>query len=313
MLKKQKKVLVLGADGFIGSHLTEALVQKGFSIRVFDLFKDGKSKNLEHLKEKIEFFSGNFLNQADISQAIEGCMYVFHFISLTTPASSMNDPLIDIDGNIKGSVNLLQRCVEAKVKRVIFASSGGSIYGNQDEASFSENDPVFPISPYAISKLAIERYLEYFRIEYGLDYLSLRYANPYGPGQNIVGSQGIVPIFLNLIKQDNPLSIFGDGDNVRDYIYIDDLADATVAIFNKETSQRVFNIGSNKGVSINELVTLMKKVTVKNIITKMVPSRGIDVRRIVLNTKKIEKEIGIISKVSLEEGIAKTWRWIQQL
>lgn len=309
MLKK--RILILGADGFIGSNMAKSLQKDGkYKIFAFDLFKDGISKNIKSFDENLIMVQGNFLNRDDIKKALKGIDYVFHFISLTTPGSSMNDPLIDVDTNIKGTIVLLEECVQAKIKRIIFASSGGSIYGNNSEHYLKEDAGVNPISPYAISKLAIERYLEYYKIHRGLDYLILRYANPYGIGQNVVGSQGIIPIFLNLIKNEKPISIFGDGENVRDYIYIDDAIEITKEIFDKEVKYEVYNLGSGVGMSINEVVKVMQKVTGKEICIDRRPERGVDVRRIVLNIERISREINKKNNTSIEDGIRKTWDWI---
>jgi len=312
-MKNKTKVLILGADGFIGSNLVKSLQKdKKYKIFAFDLFKDGASKNIKKFDENLVMIQGNFLNRGDIKNAVKGVDYVFHFISLTTPGSSMNDPLIDINTNIVGTVNLLEECVKAKVKRIIFPSSGGAIYGNQRKEVYNEEDNTDPISPYAISKLAIEKYLQYYKSHRGLDYLILRYSNPYGPGQNVVGSQGIISIFLNLIKNNKPITIFGDGENIRDYIYIDDLINITRKVFDKKNKYQLYNIGSGNGASINEIVKIIRKVSKSKITIEKQPNRDIDVRKIVLDTKRISDEINYVQKISLEKGIQKTWEWLEK-
>jgi len=313
-MKDRKNILILGADGFLGSNLAKSLAKDGkCKIRAFDLFKDGTNRNLVGLEKKLEIFPGNFLNRADLKKALKGMDYVFHYISLTTPGSSMNDPLIDIDTNIRGTIVLLEECAKAKIKRIIFPSSGGAIYGNQEKEKLSETDPQNPISPYAISKLAIEKYLEYFRLNRGLDYLILRYSNPYGPGQNVVGSQGIIPIFLNLVKQGKTITIFGDGKNMRDYIFIGDAIEATKKItFKPKTRYRIYNIGKGEGTTISEVVDAIRKATGKKINIKKTPARSVDVRRVVLDTRRINKERAYSSKISLENGIEKTWEWVRK-
>lgn len=310
---KKSNVLVLGADGFIGSNLIRSLLsEEKYFIRAFDLFKDGQSRNLDDLRDKIEIFPGNFLNHEDIRKAVEHMDYVFHFVSLTTPGSSMNDPLIDIDTNVKGTIVLLDECAKANVKKIIYSSTGGAIYGDQGLDRYCEDDNTNPVSPYAISKLTTEKYLEYFRINKGLDYLILRYANPYGPGQNIVGSQGIIPIFLNLIRQQKPIAIYGDGESVRDYIYIDDLIEFTKLLFPKKTKHHIYNIGSGKGENINEIVSLIQQVSGLKASIDFKPQRPIDVRRIVLDVSRSTEETQYKSKTSLEEGIRGTWEWLMQ-
>lgn len=207
-MKKREKILILGADGFLGSNLIKALIKQGdYSLRAFDIFKNGESRNLEGVRGKIEIFPGNFLNREDLKKSLAGIDYVFHFVSTTTPGSSMHEPLVEIETNIRGTVEFLEACSRTKIKKIIFASSGGAIYGNSEKKYFSENDETNPISPYAISKLAIEKYFEYFRLVRGLDYLILRYSNPFGPGQNVVGNQGIIPIFMNLANVGREISI----------------------------------------------------------------------------------------------------------
>lgn len=312
-MKTRKKILILGADGFLGSNLAKSLLaDKEYEIRAFDLFKDGISRNLVGLEKKLDILPGNFLNRSDIKKALEEIDIVFHYISLTTPGSSMKDPLIDVETNIKGTIALLEECVKAKVKKVVFSSSGGAIYGNQEKEKLSENDPQNPISPYAISKLAIEKYLEYYRINRGLDYLILRYSNPYGPGQNVVGSQGIIPIFLNLAKQKKPITIFGDGKNVRDYIFIDDAIENTKKLaFKQNAKYKIYNIGKGEGATIDEVVEAIQRATGKKLKIKKMSARSVDVRKIVLDTSRAEKEIKYLRGVNLDDGIKRTWEWIK--
>jgi UDP-glucose 4-epimerase len=305
------KILILGADGFIGSNLVKSLQDDNkYRIFAFDLFKDGISKNIPSFDDDLVMVQGNFLNINDLRNALKGIDYVFHFISLTTPGSSMNDPLIDVNTNLAGTINLLEECVKAKIKRVIFPSSGGAVYGDQKAKICNEESATDPVSPYAITKLTIEKYLYYYKIHHGLDYLILRYANPYGPGQNVVGSQGIISISLNNISNNRPVVIFGDGENVRDYIYIDDLIEMTKLLFIKNTKHKIYNIGSGEGKTINELMSVIKKIVEKDIVTDKRPDRLVDVRRIILDTRRVSSEISYVPQTSLESGIKKTWDWL---
>lgn len=310
----KKKLLILGADGFIGSNLAKSLhKERKYKIFAFDLFKDGISRNLDCFDDDFIMIQGNFLNREDLKKALKGIDYVFHFISLTTPGSSMNEPLIEIDTNIKGTISLLELCVKEKIKRIIFASSGGAIYGDQNKNIYNENDNTEPISPYAISKLTIEKYLRYFKKHSGLDYLILRYSNPYGPGQNIIGSQGIIPIFLNLIKQKKPITIFGDGKNLRDYIYIDDLVNITKMIFYRKVRYPIYNVGSGEKYTINGIVRIIEKVTGNKIEIKKLQERDVDVKRISLNIERVKKETAYAKFIPLEEGIKRTWKWLANM
>jgi UDP-glucose 4-epimerase len=310
-MSKGNKVLILGADGFIGSHIASSLVDEGYFVRAFDLFRDGTSRNLGPFSDSLEMFSGDFLNRTDLKRSLQDIDSVFHFVSLTTPGSSMNDPLIDIETNLKGSVIFFDECVQAGVKKVVFASSGGGIYGNQGKEKYSEEDRAEPVSPYAISKLAIERYLHYYRTHCGLDSVILRYSNPYGPSQNVVGTQGLIPIFMNRMKNGSAIEIFGDGGNVRDYIYIDDLVAATKMIFGSDNRDVVYNVGSGEGTDINQVVSIIEKVTGMEAKKNYLPKRDIDVRSVVLDIGRMRSEFGDIRLQSLESGIRKTWDWIR--
>ncbi|MBT3864703.1 NAD-dependent epimerase/dehydratase family protein [Candidatus Peregrinibacteria bacterium] len=305
------RCLVLGADGFLGSHLVDGLLSKGFEVRAFARFSEGKSKNLEHLRDKIEFVAGDFLNQDDIDKATKDIDIVFHFVSFTTPASSINDPLIDIDTNIRGTVQLLEKCAKNGVKQLVFPSSGGTVYGNISKDMFSEDDLTMPVSPYGISKLTIERYLEYFKINFGLNYLALRYSNPYGTRQNLAGGQGIIPIFLNRIKTGEPITIFGDGENVRDYIYVGDCVDLTMQILSKEDRAfNLYNVGSGVPISINDLVRVIQKVTGKEFSIERLPDRSCYLKKVVLDNTRLLQEVGSRGLVGLEEGIELMWKSI---
>ena len=227
------RCLVLGADGFMGSHLTEALTAKGHFVRAFDHFYNNQAKNLPTGLNNVELFPGDFLNLQNLEDALSAVEYVFHFISTTNQASSAADPLVDLNSNVKTSVELFQLCANKKIKRIIFSSSGGTIYGRSSKADISELDRIEPVSPYAIGKATIENYLGYFEQTANLDSLVFRISNAYGERQNLVGSQGVIPIFLNQIKHQKPLSIIGDGEMVRDYIYVKDVAKIIATIFDK--------------------------------------------------------------------------------
>jgi UDP-glucose 4-epimerase len=308
---KKQKVIIIGADGFIGSRLAKRLALSGVSVLAFDKFRNGISKNFLEFSDNLIMVPGNFLISDDLRKSLKGVDYVFHFVSLTTPGSSMNDPLVDIEKNIIGSVVLFDECVRAGVKRIIFASSGGSIYGNQGKDRYSENDPTEPISPYAISKLCIEKFLSYYRVHHGLDSLILRFSNPYGPFQNYLGGQGLIPIFLNRIKKGEPIEIFGDGKFVRDYIYIDDLIQMTQQIYDRAIAYSIYNIGSGIGKSVNEIIQVLESVTCIQAKKVFKTSRDIDVKSVVLDTNRIKSELGEFEMCSLEAGVLESWNWIQ--
>ena len=307
-----KKCIVFGGSGFIGSHLAEGLVRKGYNVTVFDNFKSG-TMNLENIINEIEIIQGDFFNESEVNNALKDVDYVFHYISTTTPATAIKDPIYEIESNIIGSVKLFQNSIENNVKKIIYPSSGGTIYGNKTINLSRESDPINPVNPYAISKLTIEKYLYYFNYLYGLDYTILRYSNPYGERQNPFGKQGVIPIFLNKIKYGEKPVIYGDGSMIRDYIYIKDLIDATLAVFEKETSEKIFNVGSGMGTSLNELIDIISEVTGKKIIPTYVEDCSTYVPKIILDISKIQNEVGWEQSTQLRAGIEKTWEWLKSV
>jgi len=306
------RCLILGGNGFLGSHIAGRLCQKGYDVRVFDNFRAGMA-NLEPIRHKIEVVEGDFLNDQDVGKALKDVEYVFHYISTTVPATAKKDPVYDIASNVIGSVKLFQRAIDLKIKRIIFPSSGGTVYGEPLNLPIRESDPLNPAEPYAIAKAAIERYLQYFHSTCGLDYTILRYSNPYGEGQNPHGQQGVIPIFLNKIRRGERPVVYGDGSMIRDYVYIGDAVDATIAIFEKGTKEMLFNVGSGEGVSINQLIDTMSVITGKKIKPEYVKSDGSYVQRIVLDISKARDEAGWKPVTGLQDGMNKTWDWISNL
>lgn len=303
------KCLVLGANGFIGSHLVDSLVGQGHRVRAFDRF--GEREVRFEPNERIEKVDGNYLNRADLQAAVKGMDYVFHLISTTTPITAENDPIIDITTNITTSVELFQDCVEAKIKRVIFLSTGGAIYGDYNVSEpLSEDTVPLPISPYGIGKLTIEHYLRYFKVKFGLDSITLRISNPYGERQPIGRKQGVIPIFLEKIYAGEPITILGDGSMVRDYIYVKDVADMVAGIFQKKHSRQVYNLGSGKGESVAELVTAMRGLTGKKVRKDSQPVPPTFVHHVVLDTRALQDDFGITPQTSLAVGLKKTWDYI---
>lgn len=307
------RCLVVGGNGFIGSHLSERLLREGYEVAVLDRFKSGVN-NLKEIRGQIEIFRGSYLDQELLRTAMKGMDYVFHYASSTTPATSIADPDYEIESNLLGSVRLLQIARDEGVKKVIFPSSGGTIYGEPKRLPVREEDCALPSNPYAISKWAVERYLHHFHELYGLDYLILRYSNPYGERQSPYGKQGVIPIFLNRIKHNQRPVIYGDGSMVRDYIYINDIIDATSILFESVIKDKVFNVGSGIGVSLNEIIKTMYSILGEEIrpIYEINSSRTY-VTSIVLDIAKIETKTGWKPSTSIEEGIRKTWIWIKRL
>ncbi|HMI09807.1 MAG TPA: NAD-dependent epimerase/dehydratase family protein [Candidatus Saccharimonadales bacterium] len=303
--------LVLGANGFIGSHLVDSLAKKGYNVRAFDRFSSGNV--IFNQYDNIEMFPGNYLNTDDLKNALKDIDYVFHFISTTTPASAENDPIIDIDTNIRMSVELFRMCVELGVKRVIFASTGGAIYGNSNgDEPHKEEDTPFPVSPYAIGKLTIEHYLRYFRVKHKLDSVTFRISNPYGERQPFHRKQGVIPIFLENIYRELPINVMGDGSMVRDYIYVKDLTDMITDVFEKPLMNHTYNLGSGEGKSVNDIVDAIEQVLHKKALIKHSETPSTFLPKVILDTSRFVSEFSETPVTSLHEGVAATYNYIKQ-
>lgn len=306
-----KTCIIFGGNGFVGSHLADGLVQRGYDVKIFGSFQHG-TENLSKCIDNVELIKGDYLNRQDIHAALNDVDVLFHFISATNPVTSIQDPALDIETNVIGSIRLFQAALENDVEKIVYSSSGGTIYGQTDGKPVHEEDPKNPINPYAISKLTIEHYLEYYRNSNGIKYTVLRYSNPFGERQNPLGTQGVIPVFLNKILHDERPVIFGDGTAVRDYIYIRDAIDATLAVFESKTDESVFNIGSGYGISINQLVNIMSEVTGKDVNPVYIENTKTNISTVTLDISRISKATGWAPQVSIKEGIIKTWNWLKQ-
>lgn len=307
---KPSTCLVLGGRGFIGSHLISALLSHGFRVRCFD------RPHVEALGSDLldapgfELIEGDLANEAEVAEAIEGCDVCYHLVSTTLPKSSNADPVYDIESNVVATVKLLKHAVKSGVSKVIFTSSGGTVYGNPVSIPIQESHPTNPVSSYGISKLAIEKYLGFFKHLYSLDYTVLRIANPFGEGQRTYASQGAVAVFLGKILRGDAIEIWGDGSVVRDYIYISDVVDALLLAIEQTSDQHVFNIGSGRGHSLNELIGAIEKVTGRTADCRYLPSRTFDIPSNVLCNTLANQYLGWSPKVEFEDGLEKFAKWL---
>jgi UDP-glucose 4-epimerase len=310
------KHVVLGADGFIGRHLVKKLAAvEDDEIVAFSRFPSLKLSDDHPFTQhkNVRIVAGDFLNQADVSSCLEKADYVFHLVSSTTPATSNSDPFIDVETNVRSSVELFSLCVDHKVKKVIFLSSGGAVYGDIRDEKISEEMLPQPVSPYGIGKLTIEHYLRYFKRTHGLNYMVYRVANPYGPGQNVHGKQGVIPIFMHKALKNEPITVFGQGDMVRDYIYIDDVVDMIAKTYQLNNHFNEYNLGSSRGIAINELVDLIEECTGKKIKVDHIDTPLTYIKRCVLDTSRFASEFTLQPKTILQEGFARTWDYVKEL
>lgn len=305
------KCVVLGGGGFIGSHVVDALLEQGHRVRVFER-QNVNIRNIAHVLGRIELMHGDFLNEDDLCRAVAGMDVVVHLISTTLPKSSNDDAAYDIETNVIGTLRLLNLIKQTGIRKIIFASSGGTVYGVPQYQPIAETHPTAPICSHGIAKLAIEKYLHLYHHLYGLDYTVLRFANPYGGRQDPMTGQGAVTAFLWQMLKGEPLSIWGDGTVARDYFYISDLVLAVLAAIEKDTPLKIYNIGSGVPHTLNELLSIIQTVTGRTPIVRYSPARKLDVPFNSLDISRARKELLWQPQVPLEEGLARTWDWLQQ-
>ncbi len=306
-----KRCVVLGGRGFIGSHLVDALLNRGYLVRCFDR-PHIQPLNESHLEHKnFELCEGDLVSEADVASALEGCHACFHLVSTTLPKSSNADPVFDVESNVLGTVRLLAQAVQSGLKRIIFVSSGGTVYGVPKQIPILETHATDPTCSYGITKLSIEKYLHLFHVLHGLDYTVLRLANPFGEGQRVHASQGAVAVFLGKILRGEPVEIWGDGSVVRDYIYIRDVVDALLAALERTTDERIFNIGSGRGHSLNELIDSIENVTGRVVDRRYLPGRAFDVPVNVLSIARAKELLDWSPKVTFESGLKRFADWLR--
>lgn len=305
------KCLVLGGGGFIGSNLCAALLEAGHQVRVFEYPHVQGQCATRDIMSHVEWIEGDFTNHADVDAAIKGCNVAFHLISTTVPKTSNDNPAYDIESNLVSTIGLLESARRHKLSKIIFPSSGGTVYGIPQRTPISELHPTNPICSYGIVKLTIENYLHMFHTIYGLDYCVLRLANPYGEGQRLIASQGAVAVFLHRALNNEMIEIWGDGTVVRDYIHISDVVTAMLSALACSGTERVFNIGSGTGLSLNELLGEIEKVTGRHVRRVYQRGRQFDVPVNFLDIERARKHLSWQPRVPFEEGLLRTMEWMR--
>ncbi|HEU5222602.1 MAG TPA: NAD-dependent epimerase/dehydratase family protein [Candidatus Lumbricidophila sp.] len=298
------RVAVIGANGFIGSHLVDALSGAGHQVRAFDRYS---SRQPTFLARDTEIVRGEFLSRADLDSVVEGMDYVFHFLSTTTPATAAADPTLDVRTNLAQTIELLEACVHAGVRRVFYASTGGAIYGNQEQLRFRESDPTYPVSPYAIGKLAVEHYLRFFSVVHGLPSTVFRISNPYGTRQHPYGQQGLIPIAIGKILRGEPVVQLGDGSMVRDYLYVEDLVGMILSAVDREPKFDVYNLGSGEGYTVTDVLNALRDVSGIDFEIDVRPVPPTFVDHVVLDVDRFTGEFDSRATTSLVSGIRATF------
>ncbi|MBT4277465.1 NAD-dependent epimerase/dehydratase family protein [Candidatus Falkowbacteria bacterium] len=303
------KILITGGAGFIGSSLADALIEKGDDVVIVDNLVTGKK---EYINSQAKFYEVDICStEIEDIFAKEKPDYVFHFAAQIDVRKSVDDPVFDNKVNALGSLNIFQTSAKNKVKKVIFASTGGALYGDV-ESPAKEEDLIEPLSPYAIHKYTAERYLEFLKEVHGLNYAVLRLANVYGIRQYKGGECGVIGIFTSNAVEKKQSIIYGDGSKTRDYVYISDVVNAFILAMKKDCSG-VFNIGTEKETSVLDIVKAIENTTKEKFDYKCENDRPGEVKRSVLCCQNAHDLLGWKAEVDLKEGAQKTLKWIESI
>jgi UDP-glucose 4-epimerase len=302
------KILVTGGAGFIGSHIAEAFVDDGHDVLVVDNFHSGKRENVPARARFVEMDirSPSFVEliKSEKPDAIS------HHAAQMDVRVSVASPVFDADVNVIGTLHVLESAMQAKVGKVLFASSGGAVYGDKERLPTPEDDDPSPISPYGVSKRAAELYLHYYSAVHGLDYVALRYANVYGPRQDPHGEAGVVAIFAQRILDGEPPGVNGDGRQTRDYVFVKDVVAANVAALARDFVGAV-NVGTGKETDVVTLAHELVRLSGKDLQPVHRPAKLGEQRRSVVDPSLARRALGWEAKVTLEDGLRRTFEWFR--
>lgn len=300
------KILITGGAGFIGSYVGDAFIRERHKVLIVDNLSTGIEENIP---KEADFVKCDIRERTILDKVFSDFKpdMVNHHAAQINVRQSVEDPVFDAEINVIGTLNVLELSVKHRVKRFIFASTGGAIYGEPKKLPADETTPPMPISPYGASKFAVENYLGYYKAIHGLDYVALRYSNVYGPRQNPHGEAGVVAIFCNRIMSGKPCQIFGDGNQTRDYVFAEDVARANILGVNAPVGR--YNIGTEKETSVNEVVMVLRRAAGREFKVEYAPALPGEVQRIALEVTLAKRALGWSPNVNFEEGIRRTWGW----
>jgi UDP-glucose 4-epimerase len=303
------RILVLGGSGFLGSHIVDKFLAEKHDVCVYDLYPE----RFRRSPKEIKFYTGDFGNVGALDELIStGFDAVIHCVSTTTPKSSNESPEFDIQSNVIGTLYLLDICARHKVGKLVFLSSGGTVYGNIGTVeSVSEAHGVRPMCSYGVSKLTIEHYLDVYKHLRGLDYVALRLSNPYGERQSPLRALGALTVFLHRTLKHQTVEIWGDGTVTRDFIYVADVANA-VYLATMHGISGVFNVGTGTGLTLKDILNQIINVVRLEPAVNWLPARSFDVPRIVLDATKLKLATNWRCTTSLQEGIEITTKWLRE-
>jgi UDP-glucose 4-epimerase len=307
------KFLVTGGAGFIGSNIAEELVKRRHSVRILDNFTTGKPEHIKSFKDKIEVVKGDIREEKDLRKALKGIDYVFHQAALRSVPRSVDDPLSSNEVNITGTLKLLMAARDAKVKRVVYASSS-SAYGDSKLIPQKETHTPGPISPYAVSKLAAEYYCLMFAKTFGLETVALRYFNVFGPRQDPESKySAVIPKFIESALKKEPIIIHGDGKQSRDFSYITNVVQANIlAATTPGVSGQMFNIACNESNSVLDIAKGIEKIMGEKLTIEHTPPRAGDVRKTCADISKARKLLKYKPEIKFKQGLEKTFVWFKE-
>lgn len=302
------KVTVFGGGGFIGSTIADRLLKDGHELRIFERPRVAPYRSFT-AEERVEWVTGDMMSAHDVGVAVDGVDAVFHLVSSTLPGSSNDDMIFDVESNLVATLRLLGAMVDRNVRRIVFISSGGTVYGDPVYIPIDEKHPTDPRVSYGVTKLAIEKYLLLYQHLHGIKATILRVANPFGPRQRVETAQGAVAAFLHRAIRGQPIEIWGDGSVTRDYIYVGDVADAFASTLGYKGSKSIFNISSGSGTSLNQLILKIEKVLDCSVARRNLPGRDFDVPVSILDNSLARTELGWQPSTPFEGGLALTADW----
>jgi UDP-glucose 4-epimerase len=295
------RCLVLGGAGFLGGHIVESLLDEGYAVRVFD-----RLPRRTTVPAAVEWVEGDFGNRGDLSNAVEGCETAIHLVATTLPKTSNDDPVHDLETNLLPTVRFLDLARDKGLRRVVFASSGGTVYGIPARVPIAEVHPTHPICSYGIHKLAVEQYLHLYHTLHGLEYCILRLANPYGGRQRADATQGAVAVFLDKALKHEEITVWGDGSVIRDYVYVADVARAFCMACAQAEPTGTFNIGSGEGQSLEQLIDAIGRLLGRRLARRYIQARAFDVPANVLDTALAARVLGWSPRFTFDEGLRRT-------
>lgn len=303
------KIIVTGGAGFIGSWVCRAYISEGHEVLVIDNLSTG---NIDNIPAEADFLELDIMDRSGLEKAFTNFSpdVVNHHAAQINVRHSVSDPVFDAETNIIGSVNVMENCRIYNIKKIIFSSTGGAIYGQPRKIPANEDTEARPFSPYGTSKLCVENYLGLYKRLHGLDYIALRYANVYGERQSPSGEAGVISIFCNNILKELPCIVYGDGYQTRDYLYCGDVAEANLKALS--TRSGIYNIGTGKELSLNNLVSRLKSISGIEFDVIYEKEREGDVRNISLDNTRAREFLGWIPTTDIHKGLLQTWNWFSE-